>query len=446
MEPAPSNARRTYEISEFIGKVKEHIGNRKQCIGSKGEFIRTIKDTMEKETVVDEKILETIINQFCKQIWEVKVTKSVEIIPEFATVEERDEYYDRLSKYINTPDSHKQLWEQYMKLVSMPQPAQRTEEWYSMRNGVITASSAAQAMGESKYDKPDKLILEKIGEGEGFKENKFVHHGKKYEKIATMIYENMMDVKIGEFGLILHPTIDFLGASPDGIALNCTLDGKFSPLVGRMLEIKCPLSREIQKEGKEDGEICPHYYWVQVQQQLECCDLEECDFWQCNLREHDLLQFKDDFVGVHTEGQNQKVAVDKRITKGLLLQFLPKKHQLEKYEKMEWYGKYIYPPKLTFTEDEYLEWAKDMSENYRKYYPELDKDYYFDKVLFWKLESSHNYLIKRDREWFKQALPKLKGFWDTVKLYRSDDAAKKQFVNSKKKPEKVPQEEYAFID
>ena len=36
--------------------------------------------------------------------------------------------------------------------------------------------------------------------------------------------------------------------------------------------------------GEIDGEICPHYYWVQVQVQLECCDLEEFDFWQCSIR------------------------------------------------------------------------------------------------------------------------------------------------------------------
>jgi putative phage-type endonuclease len=448
MDPCPKVTGH-YEIGEFVEKVKEIIGNRKQCIVSKDEYTRSIKQTLESNaSVVDDKVLEMIINQFCKQVWEVKVTKNVNIIPDFSTVEENDEFYDRLAQYIKTPDTHAHLCKQYRHLLALPQPTQRTQEWYDMRSKVITASSAAQAMGESKYDKPDKLILEKIGEGDDFKENKYVHHGKKYEKIATMIYENIKDVKIGEFGLILHPTIDFLGASPDGIAMNCSLGGKFSPIVGRMLEIKCPLSREIQTSGQEDGEICPHYYWVQVQLQLECCDLEECDFWQCNLREHETNMFDEDFESAYTEGQNQKVEVDKRFTRGLILQFLPKKPQLDRYERAEWYAKYIYPPKLTFTREEYFAWTEHMSRNYAQYYPDIAKDYYFDKVLHWRLESSHNYLIKRDREWFKQALPKLRGFWERVKLYRSDEGARHQFLSQKKKPvEKASADNgYSFID
>ena len=63
------------------------------------------------------------------------------------------------------------------------------------------------------------------------------------------------------------------------------MENNFSDMVGRMLEIKCPLTRKIKTSGEVDGEICPHYYYCQVQQQLECCDLEYCDFWQCSLQE-----------------------------------------------------------------------------------------------------------------------------------------------------------------
>ena len=46
-----------------------------------------------------------------------------------------------------------------------------------------------------------------------------------------------------------------------------------------MLEIKCPPVRKI------DG-IIPHNYWLQMQLQLETCDLEECDFLECKLVEY----------------------------------------------------------------------------------------------------------------------------------------------------------------
>ena len=71
---------------------------------------------------------------------------------------------------------------------------------------MITASSCAGAIGEIKYEdsKPKSFILEKLGLGKGFKENDFVYHGKKYEKIAILIYEQIYNSKIGEFGLIPH--------------------------------------------------------------------------------------------------------------------------------------------------------------------------------------------------------------------------------------------------
>ena len=40
-----------------------------------------------------------------------------------------------------------------------------------------------------------------------------------------------------------------------------------------MLEIKCPPIRKFTTE-------VPEHYWIQMQGQLETCDLEECDFLQ----------------------------------------------------------------------------------------------------------------------------------------------------------------------
>ena len=78
-------------------------------------------------------------------------------------------------------------------------------------------------------------------------------------------------------------------------------------MTGRMLEIKCPYSRKIKTKGKIDNGICPHYYWTQVQQQLECADLESCDFWQCKLFEYNnRMEWLNDtnHKTVNTEEQN----------------------------------------------------------------------------------------------------------------------------------------------
>ena len=341
--------------------------------------------------------------------------------------------------YTPVPDEYKKIWDRYKYLLNIPQPVQRSPEWFALRNNMITASSGACVLGENKYEKPDKVLLEKIGHGEKFGENKSVHHGKKYEKIATMIYEHIYNVKVGEFGLIPHQTnerydaITFIGASPDGICTNSTLDGKFSNMVGTMLEIKCPITREIKTKGIEDGEICPHYYWIQVQLQLECCDLEYCDFWQCNIKEHeDFEDINSVFLDTYTENQDEQIQFSNNFKRGMILQFLPKNHILNKYEKLEWFSKYIYPPHLNMSAKEYDKWINYMINNYQKHYPDLINDYYFDKVLYWKLENSHNYKIKRDSEWFNKNLPRFKEFWDKVVLYRNNEEEKENFLKNKK--------------
>jgi hypothetical protein len=69
------------------------------------------------------------------------------------------------------------------------------------------------------------------------------------------------DSTFAETGCLIHPQYTFIGASPDGLQLYNQ----------RLLEIKNVVSRVIT--GVPSLE-----YWVQMQTQLEVCDVEECDF------------------------------------------------------------------------------------------------------------------------------------------------------------------------
>ena len=80
-----------------------------------------------------------------------------------------------------------------------------------------------------------------------------------------MYYEYINNTKVNEFGCIKHTKHDFLAASPDGIVCDMS-----SNLYGRMLEIKNVVSRTITGAKME--------YWIQMQLQMEVCDLNECDF------------------------------------------------------------------------------------------------------------------------------------------------------------------------
>lgn len=376
-------------------------------------------------------------------------------VPRFMRMDTRDEYYRKRCDMIKLPKKYNNVWEQYKFIESQPQPEQRKPLWYEMRNSFITASSGAQAIGESKYEAPIEMVKSKVGLGKPFKENYHVHHGKKLETIATLIYEYIFNVKVGEFGLVAHistPHISFLGASPDGICSCSTLDGQFSPLVGRMLEIKCVTTRKINVSGPEDVwplelacptkpggyprykdfAIVPHIYWIQVQLQLECCNLEDCDFWQCKLRDYWSERLLRENMAkkkpVHTIGQGTVIDIDSRLEYGTLIELLPKNRELLSHEKLEWFSAYIYPDKLDLTLKEKINWANDMKANWKKHYPEYVEEYKFGKILYYHLEQSHCYLVKRDRKWFKKALPRFAEFWDQVLMYRNDENKRNELI------------------
>ena len=42
-------------------------------------------------------------------------------------------------------------------------PIQRTEPWYKMREGMLTASDGAQALDENPYSRMKDLIIKKCG-------------------------------------------------------------------------------------------------------------------------------------------------------------------------------------------------------------------------------------------------------------------------------------------
>lgn len=350
----------------------------------------------------------------------------------------------KIDEEIKTTPEYDALEQHYFHLLNLPQPEQKSKAWFDMRNNMITASSAAQAMGESKYDSLESFIYEKVF-GREFSENKFVHHGKKYEHIATMLYQHIYNVKIGEFGLLKHPEIDFIGASPDGICSAYTLDGKRgSPLLGTMVEIKCPMTREIKTSGDIKDGICPYYYWVQVQLQLQCCNLQRCDFIQLSIKEYETDEestaqqkfLADNHILEHSENQNDRVQINHNLGRGAVIQLLPIKFvQKVQYEKREWYSKYLYPPSLDMTKEQVFAWIDEE----RKKFPssEYAKDYKFDKPLFFRIVTSHNTTIMREDEWFKQAVPKLKVTWDKIKFLREnkEEALKfKDMIESKKKP------------
>ena len=192
-----------------------------------------------------------------------------------------------------------------------------------------------------------------------------------------------------------------------------------------MLEIKCVVQRQIETSGNIKGTICPFYYYCQVQQQLECCELEVCDFWQCKILEYNC---REDYLidkrshTYHTyDNTGKKMDIANYLKKGIILQFYPFKFEPQfEGDKQEWKSKFIYAPRLDMDEKQYDEWFIYTMNNLKTNHPDIVKDYYFHKVIYWKLDQSHNQPIKRDRAFMQALLPVLNQSWERVQYYRQN--------------------------
>ena len=196
------------------------------------------------------------------------------------------------------------LQKQVERLSKILQPEQRSEEWYTLRDSMLTASDWATILGTNPYSNKNTLLLKKCGKNIPFPSNSAIDWGVKYEDAAVQIYEQRNKTDVLLFGCLRHPTINFLGASPDGITRN-----------GVMLEIKCPSSRKITGEP-------PVYYWTQVQAQLEVCELDRCDFLECKIEEYSTR------VEYENDNHNDDYSLNSSgYEKGCVLEFLNKKNK-----------------------------------------------------------------------------------------------------------------------
>ena len=407
------------KINKILHLTKKVLDANTKKIKSEEDYNNLLKETFNIiKDKYDETTIELIIDIF-NRIFNKEFTYKKEL---------EDGYYpDFLNMYpdVIIPPEYQALEDHFQKLKALPQPEQKSPEWFAYRLQRITASDTAAAIDENPYEPVESFIHKKCDPNHKFLDNANVYHGKKFELIATKIYEHIYNVQVFEFGALPSFVHDFLGASPDGICSAKTLDNKFSTRLGTMLEIKCvaPNGRTIETSGNIKGHICPYYYYLQVQQQLECCELEVCDFWQCKLiqykcREEYLL---DSCLNTqHTyDTDGKKMQIDNRIKKGVLLQFYPKKWEPEfDGDEIEWKSKFIYPNRLDMNNIQYDQWMVQTLSNLNKTHPDIMKDCYFHKIIYWKLEQSHNQPIKRDRKLFASILPILKETWAKVDYYR----------------------------
>jgi len=299
---------------------------------------------------------------------------------------------------INRSKILKQYIKKLENLSKIPLVEQKTDEWYNMRQNLITASDFAQALGKGKFGTVKQFYQKKCepecaDSNVAGMVNPLFKWGNMFEFVAISIYTKMFKVKVNEFGLLKHPNYNFFGASPDGITD-----------LGIMVEIKCPKNRKI------NGEV-PEQYYYQIQGQLDVCDLDECDYFECDFK---LSENYEEFLNNY---ENHKY-------KGIII------------ETEE--GKYIYNS-LDINKEELIEWLNNNNNSNIK------------KIHYWYLNNFYIKRIFRDKIFIEENMKKLKDIWNNVLTYRKDntkyimEVKKEIFIETQKyKGSKISG--WAFLD
>lgn len=293
------------------------------------------------------------------------------------------------------------------QLEKIPQPEQRSSEWYEYRNNRLTASDLWSIV-DWNDSKVHDILKKKCGIETKYSLGPALLHGIKFEPVATSIYEKRKGVEIIEFGCLPHPFIPYFGASPDGI---CGFNSKNKNYVGRMLEIKCPKSRVITG-------FIPEGYRAQMQGQLEVCELEFCDFLECDFQ---MYKSKADFlqdVFVSETGQRDSSKNTKGFEKGVIFEI---------YNTTTKGYTFKYADTDFASEEEFDKWEDPLIDMI------LDSDdLEHVGTTFWYLNNISIVLVKRDKKWFQRSFEKIKKFWEAV-----EDARINGIPEKKKKETKI---------
>jgi putative phage-type endonuclease len=265
------------------------------------------------------------------------------------------------------------IQEKVTKLIELyGQNDQRTAAWHSKRSEMLTASEIYKALADATPAQKHEIIMGKLvprprTEGPG---PRALVWGTRFEPIAKDIYCSLSDfpLQIVDTTCIPHPTVPFLGASPDGIILT---DGVRH---GRLVEFKCPISRQFS----DDTPIPPAYYH-QMQLQMECTGLDLCEYIE--------FQFK---MLSYSEWVNNK---------------------------SEFKGFYAVTDDESEVKYKAIDDLRDPT-MWREQVLQTNDDWNF---VYWALEKHSMKLVEHQTDWLSINLESMTEVWNTVQTHRTNN-------------------------
>jgi putative phage-type endonuclease len=150
---------------------------------------------------------------------------------------------------------------------------QGSPEWFAARLGIVTASRIVDVMAQTRSGPAAarsnymaQLLCERLtGRAEDSFTSAAMQRGTELEPLARSAYEADRGLFVTECGLVKHPVISGLGASPDGLVGE---DG--------LIEIKCP-NTATHIETLRSKKPATKYVW-QMTAQMACTNRDWCDF------------------------------------------------------------------------------------------------------------------------------------------------------------------------
>lgn len=150
---------------------------------------------------------------------------------------------------------------------------QRDSDWFARRAGKFTGSRFSDLMAKTKSGPSasrknliTRLAVERLlGTCVETYSNFAMQRGIELEPEAIRAYEDDQLVAVEAIDFVEHPTLDFVGCSPDGLIGDSGL-----------VEVKCPSAEAKHYEALRYGSHADEYGW-QIQGQLWVTDRAWCD-------------------------------------------------------------------------------------------------------------------------------------------------------------------------
>jgi putative phage-type endonuclease len=258
------------------------------------------------------------------------------------------------------------------RLLSRKQTEQRTPEWYAQMTQIISASEIGTLFASARTRA--KLVMAKTQPYEPRYQPlatpsdsmSAFDWGIRFEPVVKQIYEDKYNAIVKELGRLYHEKDSRCTASPDGLIYSSLNNEK----TGRLIEIKCPVTREIDESVPKD-------YYAQIQLQLQVTGLNLCDYVEAVFSsKYNNLQLK--------EGP------------GLYSGYIAVIRYPELKGDQEFY--YIYSP--LNCDDSWI--------------PEIKEDEEIVEITPWRLINWSEHIVTKNEEWWNSLKPLIDRFWDDV--------------------------------